>query len=56
MFGLKQSGIMEFRIGDIFNDMDVLQEANSAVNRLMQNDPHLESPKTGLWGKSWSGI
>lgn len=51
LFGLKQSGIMEFRIGDVFNDMDVLQEANSAVNRLMQMDPLLEKPENRFLGE-----
>lgn len=34
LFGLKQSGIMEFKIGDIFNDMDLLKEATATAKAL----------------------
>ena len=51
LFGLKQSGIMEFRIGDIFNDLDVLQEANVAVNQLMCKDPLLQETEHRLLGE-----
>lgn len=34
LFGLKQSGIMEFKIGDIFNDMDLLKEATATAKEL----------------------
>lgn len=39
LFGLKQSGIMEFKIGDVFNDMDLLKDAaDSATAFLEKND------------------
>lgn len=31
LFGLKQSGLMEFKIGDLFNDMDLLKAAADAA-------------------------
>ncbi len=34
MFGIRQSGDMEFRIGDIYNDATVLMKANEAAKSL----------------------
>ena len=33
LFGLRQSGLMEFKIGDLFNDMDILKEAKDAADQ-----------------------
>lgn len=43
MFGLRQSGLLEFAIGDVFNDADVLSQAAAAVNRVLKEDPELLS-------------
>jgi len=43
LFGIRQSGEFSFRIGDIYNDAVVLQMASAAVDRLMQEDPALQS-------------
>ena len=40
MFGIRQSGVMEFKIGDIFTDAHTLQEANDAIKKL--TDDQLE--------------
>lgn len=40
-FGIRQSGIMEFGIGDIFTDASVLKDASDAVNEISENDPEL---------------
>ncbi len=45
LFGLKQSGIMEFKIGDVFNDMDVLKEATATAALLLESDEALEKPE-----------
>ncbi len=45
LFGLKQSGIMEFKIGDIFNDMDLLKEATQTAKALMEKDEQLKLPQ-----------
>ncbi len=37
LFGLKQSGIMEFKIGDVFNDMDMLKAAADSVNLVFED-------------------
>ncbi len=41
LFGLKQSGIMEFKIADIFNDMDLLKEASDTAKALLLEDEQL---------------
>lgn len=40
MFGIRQSGDMEFKIGDIFTDAETLKEANDAMKNL--TDSQLE--------------
>lgn len=38
LFGLRQSGLMEFKIGDLFNDMDLLKAAGEAAGKVpLQN-------------------
>jgi ATP-dependent DNA helicase RecG len=38
MFGIRQSGDMEFRIGDIYNDAGVLMKANEAAKGLTEQE------------------
>mgnify|MGYP005768780487 FL=1 len=42
IFGLRQSGDLEFRLADIFTDADVLKRASLEVSRLFAEDPGLE--------------
>ena len=42
LFGIRQSGLMDFKLADIFQDASVLREANQAVQELMAWDPALE--------------
>ncbi|MCD7746199.1 MAG: ATP-dependent DNA helicase RecG [Lachnospiraceae bacterium] len=44
LFGVRQSGLMNFRLADIYADAEVLQQANEAVGRMMEEDPDLELP------------
>ena len=37
LFGIRQSGEMSFKIGDIYQDAEVLKEANEAVNLLTED-------------------
>ncbi len=54
LFGLRQSGILEFRLGDIFTDAKVLQAASEEAARLGRLDPDLtltehQALKKKLW-------
>ncbi len=44
-FGTRQSGIPEFSIADIFNDMDILAETREAAFQLVEADPKLTRPE-----------
>lgn len=44
-FGVRQSGEMEFAVGDIFSDANLLQEASEDVKQLLEEDPELELPE-----------
>lgn len=41
LFGIRQSGLMEFRIGDIYNDAGILKEASEAAGGILALDPDL---------------
>ena len=43
MFGIRQSGLMEFSIGDVFTDADILKEASETAEAVLSEDPALES-------------
>ena len=42
LFGVRQSGLMEFKIGDIYQDADVLKAASEAVSEILKLDEKLE--------------
>lgn len=42
LFGIRQSGDMEFRIGDIYNDSTILKEASEATEEILSLDPELD--------------
>ena len=37
LFGIRQSGTMEFRIGDIYNDSAILKSASEAAAEILEN-------------------
>lgn len=43
LFGLRQSGLLEFKIGDVFTDAGILKAASEEAAKLMKRDPDLES-------------
>ncbi len=45
LFGIRQSGMFEFAIGDIFQDAGLLKRAEAQVNRLLEEDPGLTDPE-----------
>lgn len=42
LFGIRQSGLLDFRLGDVFQDAKILQKANEAAARLLAEDPELK--------------
>ena len=45
LFGIRQSGLMEFKIGDIYNDASVLKAASEAAGEILSLDHDLELPQ-----------
>lgn len=41
IFGIRQSGDLEFRLADIFTDADILKTVAAEVTRLLKDDPEL---------------
>ena len=41
-FGTKQHGLPELKIGNLYKDMAILKEAQSAAEEMLQKDRHLE--------------
>ncbi len=41
LFGVRQSGIMEFKIADVYQDANILKEASEAAGRILALDPEL---------------
>lgn len=44
LFGIRQSGEFSFRMGDIYTDASILQQASEAVDSLLQTDAALSLP------------
>lgn len=42
LFGIRQSGILEFKIGDIFTDALILQAASEEAAKIEKSDPELK--------------
>jgi len=45
LFGIRQSGILDFKLGDVFQDSQVLQQASEVANLILEEDPLLEKEK-----------
>lgn len=45
LFGIRQSGILDFRLGDVFQDSKTLQMANNAAEEILADDPELIQEK-----------
>ena len=41
LFGIRQSGLLDFSLGDVFQDSKILQKANEAALELLEKDPEL---------------
>ena len=44
-FGLRQSGLLEFKLGDIYQDSAILKAAAEEARRILEEDPMLISPQ-----------
>lgn len=44
-YGIRQSGDLNFALADIYQDADVMQEANEDAKALLAEDPHLQADK-----------
>ena len=44
-FGIRQSGQLEFRIGDIYQDAEVLKAASDAAGEILALDRELDLPQ-----------
>ena len=42
LFGVRQSGMLDFALADIYSDADTLQQANEAIGKLLKEDPKLQ--------------
>lgn len=38
LFGIRQSGLLDFKLGDVFQDAKILQDANTAAQELLETD------------------
>lgn len=45
LFGIRQSGIMNFKIADVFQDAKLLQCAGEDASKLLEEDPALSAPE-----------
>lgn len=45
LYGTRQSGMPDFRIADLINDIDIIQSAREAAWEVVSEDPHLEAPE-----------
>ena len=45
LFGIRQSGLMEFKIGDIYNDAGILKNASEAAGEILTLDFDLRLPQ-----------
>lgn len=41
LFGIRQSGLLEFKLGDIYQDADILKSASEAAGMILSCDPDL---------------
>ena len=45
MFGLRQSGEMTFKLGDVFTDASILKRASDDAAKILADDPELSKPR-----------
>ncbi|MEG2731959.1 MAG: ATP-dependent DNA helicase RecG, partial [Clostridium sp.] len=55
IFGIRQSGELEFKLADIFTDADLLKTVSEEVNALLERDPYMESEENAELKKRLDG-
>ena len=45
LFGVRQSGELSFKVGDIYHDADLVKEAAMDADRILNEDSELSSPQ-----------
>ena len=45
LFGVRQSGEMNFRLGDIYHDSDLVKESAVDADQILKNDPDMSLPQ-----------
>lgn len=45
LFGIRQSGLMNFRLGDVYQDAKLLQHASEIADEILEEDPELKDLK-----------
>lgn len=45
IYGTRQSGALDFKIADIINDVDIMEETKAAAQLILNQDPYLEQPQ-----------
>ncbi len=45
LFGVRQSGELNFRLGDIYHDSDLVKESAMDADRILSSDPELTKPQ-----------
>lgn len=51
LFGIRQSGLLEFSLGDIYQDSDILLEAGELADQVLNGEVLLPEEKMGLFQK-----
>lgn len=51
LFGIRQSGILDFKLGDVFQDADILKEASDAAGFLMEKSDKFLKKDGALYKK-----
>lgn len=53
LFGIRQSGLMDFRLGDVFQDAEVLKRASEAANLILDHEDALQMEE---YEKLWKHV
>ncbi len=56
LFGIRQSGLMDFKLGDIYQDTDVLKTAAGYADKVLEEDAGLEKPENEVLGKYMENV